>query len=526
MKAIYKNIVLGLCFAFHIINVFSQPGASIQKKVIVPESMKSSPFNTDRYLNVPENFDISVFARINGARFMAIAPNGDLLVSVPSTGKVKIVRTVSGRDPLISDFVTGLNRPHDIVFHKIDTTVYVYIAGQNQINRYKYTNGDTTAQNKEIVVANLPDASLSELQGNYAHALKNIALDLNHKLYISIASSCNACTSDTESDPVRGAIYIYNADGTNGRLFAQGIRNAEGLAFIPGTNTLWAVVNNRDNMIYPYDDNTGNYGETLQWFVNNNPPEEFIKVTDGANFGWPFCNPDPTNGLDNMPFSNDYELNKNGATVDCNGMTPINKGIQAHSAPLGFIFLQQTAFPQAYRNGAAVGLHGSWNREKKTGYKVIYFPWDSTSQGPGNQIDLVTGFLSSDSTTSYGRPVDVAVTLGGDLLISDDQSGTIYKMTYTAPITGLAEVNASKDILSVYPVPAHKTLNVKYISSTSGTIKISFTNSHGKQVSNISKKISAGENSFTLNVETLLPGVYTLIVTQEEKATAKKIIIE
>ncbi len=110
-------------------------------------------------------------------------------------------------------------------------------------------------------------------------------------------------------------------------------------------------------------------------------------------------------------------------------MDRIVKGIQAHSAPLGLTFLQDTNFPNLYRNGAVVGLHGSWNRTQKTGYKVVYFPWNSTKQVPGEQADLVNGWLNEAEGQMWGRPVDSAVDLQGNLLISDDYSGTIYKLS-------------------------------------------------------------------------------------------------
>ena len=409
------------------------PAASVSTKVQVPASMRTAPFNVDRYLTVPPNFSIAVYARVSKARFMAVAPNGALLVSQPSTGKVVLVRPNSGGDPIISDFATGLRNPHDIVFHTINNVTYVYIAESHQINRYTYTAGDLTAQNRQIVISGLPDASTPELQGNYGHQLKNIAIDGNHKLYVSIASTCNACVEDTKSDPIRGAIYQYNADGTGRRLFAQGLRNAEGLAFVPGTNRLWVVVNNRDNIAYPFNNDfdgngTNDYGRVMTSYVDNHPPEEFTYVQDGGNYGWPFCNPNPDQTLDNMPFDRDYEFNRDGQ-VDCNGMTRISRGIQAHSAPLGVTFMGGTNFASPYRNGAASALHGSWNRSVKTGYKVVYFPWNATSQTPTTQLDLVTGFLGSDQSV-LGRPVDVAVDLKGDMLISDDYNGTIYKLSY------------------------------------------------------------------------------------------------
>ncbi len=405
------------------------PGASISAKMTVPTSMRNGPFASDRYLNIPPNFAISVYARISGARFMAIAPNGDLLVSQPGGGKVLLVRPNPNGDPFVSDFVTGLRKPHDLVFHTIGTTTWLYISETNQINRYIYNNGDLTAHDRQVIISGLPDSSTPELQGAYGHELKNLALDSNHMLYLSIASTCNACTSDTQSDPLRGAIYQYNADGSGRRLYARGLRNAEGLAFAPGTNDLWVVVNNRDNIARP---DTGAY-ETA--YIDNHPPEEFTRVRDGGNYGWPFCNPNPDTaaGVDNMPFDRDWEFNQNGQALDCNTADRISKGIQAHSAPLGLTFLQNTSFAAPYRNGAVAGLHGSWNRSTKTGYKIAYFPWNSTTGLPGTQVDLVTGWFIPATGEVWGRPVDVAVDQAGSLLISDDNSGTIYKLTYTPP---------------------------------------------------------------------------------------------
>jgi glucose/arabinose dehydrogenase len=407
------------------------PAASVETKLKVPTSMKYDPFNIDRYLKVPPNFSISVYARIKKARFMAVAPNGDLLVSQPSTGKVLLVRRNGSKDPIIYDFVAGLRKPHDIVFHKINNTTYIYISESHQINRFIYKSGNITAQNRQVVVAGLPDASTRELNGSYGHELKNIALDANHKLYVSIASTCNACLSDTVSNPKRGAIYQYSADGTNRRLFAQGLRNAEGLAFVPGTNDLWVTVMNRDNVAYPFKDATGNYGKKIPSYVDNHPPDEFTHVQDGGNYGWPFCNsnPDTSSGFNNMPFEGDYEFNANGR-VNCNAMDKIKKGMQAHSAPLGLTFLQNTNFPRLYSNGAVVALHGSWNRQEKTGYNIAYFPWNSRTNLPGNQMNLVSGWLVARKEV-WGRPVDMVVDHEGNLLISDDYGDAIYKLSYT-----------------------------------------------------------------------------------------------
>ncbi|WP_375471240.1 PQQ-dependent sugar dehydrogenase [uncultured Nostoc sp.] len=424
------------------------PAASVQTKVKVSNTMNYWPFNINRYLKVPPNFSASVYARIPSARFIAVAPNGDLLVSQPSTGKVLIVRSNGTRDPIISNFVTGLRKPHDIVFHKINNTTYVYISETHQINRFTYNSGDIIGRNRQVVVTGLPDSSTSELRGAYGHELKNIALDSNHKLYVSIASTCNACTQDTVSNPKRGAIYQYNADGTNRRLFAQGLRNAEGLALLPNTNDLWVVVNNRDNIAYPFNDGSGKYGRVIPSYVDNHPPEEFTRVRDGGNYGWPFCNPNPdtSNGFNNMPFDRDYQFNANGR-VNCNALDRISKGIQAHSAPLGLTFLQNTRFTSLYSNGVVAGLHGSWNRQTKTGYKIAYFPWNSATRTPGQEIELVSGWLVPGTQEIWGRPVDIAVDQQGNLLISDDYSGTIYKLSYNVSnnVSNRSQVQVYRD---------------------------------------------------------------------------------
>ncbi|WP_338251488.1 PQQ-dependent sugar dehydrogenase [Dictyobacter halimunensis] len=410
--------------------ILAQPTAGNQRvKVSVASDMRGGAFEQDRYLNVPPHMQISVYTRIPKARFMAVTPAGDLLVSVPDEGKVDLVRANQQGNPDVSTFVSGLRRPQDIVFHTIGQQTYVYISETNQIDRFLYQKGDTQAHDRQIVVTGLPDSSSPELHGAYGHELKNIALDSNNKLYVSIASTCNACLADTQSNPLRGAIYQYNADGTQGHLYAHGLRNAEGLAFVPGTNQLWVAVNNRDNILYPHQDATGQYQQRIPAYVDNHPPEEFTHIQEGSNYGWPFCNPNPNQGVNHMPFDRDVEFNVDGH-VNCDQMQRIDKGIQAHSAPLGLVFLQDPAAPNPQHTGALISLHGSWNRTVPTGYKVIYFPWNNQSQQPGQQIDLVTGW--QDNTSVWGRPVDTAIDQQGNIFISDDLSGTVYKLTYQA----------------------------------------------------------------------------------------------
>ncbi len=406
------------------------PGASVQVAVQVPASMRSSPFDVQRYLTVPPNFAVAVFSRVANARFLAVAPNGDVFVSVPSAGRVYLLRPRTGADPLLYTYASGLRKPHDLVFHTIGGTTYLYVAESHQINRYVYTNGSTSGTGRQVVVAGLPDASTPGLGGQYGHQLKNIALSGN-QLLVSVASTCNACTSDRYATPERAAIHMYNADGTGGRIFARGLRNAEGLALTPGASTLWVVVNGRDNTPYPHNDQSGNYGQVIQSYVDNHPPEIFTSVRDGGDYGWPYCNPtgDSPSGYNDMPYDNDYDHNRLG-TVSCAAMDRSVKGLEAHSAPLGLTFLGGTNFPSIYQPGAVIALHGSWNRSSRNGTKLVYFPWDGVTQRPGNEMDLATGWLQGQ--TRWGRPVDMAVAPNGDLYISDDYSGTIYRMSYAS----------------------------------------------------------------------------------------------
>lgn len=463
-------------------------GASVPVAVEVPSGAATAPFDVSRILTVPPDFRISVLARIPGARFMAVAPNGDVLVSQPYSGIIKLVQTDADGIATVSDYATGLRFPHDIVFHEVGSETFVYIGESHQISRVAYHNGDRTAGAKQVLVAGLPNSSSPELKGAYGHQLKNIAVDRSHNLYVSIASATNAAVSDALSDPVRCAIYRYayqperaaDQPYSSGQLLARGLRNAEGLAFVPGTDDLWVVVNNRDKIPYPYHgdingDGLDDYGSVIQGYVDDHPPEEFIHVREGADYGWPYANPRPgnTGGMDDIPFDPDYDNNRDWTVYPEASFTRVDKGIQAHSSPLGLSFLQGTALPVSYREGAAIALHGSWNRAVKSGYKVIYFPWQTDTGRPGDEMDLITGWVDRVGQQAWGRPVDVVPDQAGNLLISDDMAGAIYKLSYAPPLPPPPVEDEPRAVMSFTLVDTSTGLDVTgYEAITAGTIEI------------------------------------------------------
>lgn len=183
--------------------VSTAAAASVPVTLEVPQALSAAPFDVERKLSVPPAFGIRLWARVAGARFMALAPNGDVLVSYPAAGKVLLLRERANDLPESFEFASGLQKPHDMVFHTIGATTYLYIAESNRVTRAVYQSGDLQTRARTTVVDNLPDESNTELQGGYAHELKNIAISPDDKLYVSIASSCNACAADRASKGMR-----------------------------------------------------------------------------------------------------------------------------------------------------------------------------------------------------------------------------------------------------------------------------------------------------------------------------------
>ncbi|WP_157448922.1 PQQ-dependent sugar dehydrogenase [Deinococcus peraridilitoris] len=431
----------------------NSPQGMQQVNLEVPGGMGDAKVSASRRLTVPSGFSIQVVARVAGARFMAVAPNGDVLVSQPGAGTIVRLVVKPGQAAQQNVFVSGLVMPHDMVFATVAGTTYLYVAVHDKVVRYAYTNGMIQASAAQTVVEGLPTGSSEDLRGSYAHYLKNIVISPDgSKLYVSVASETNADPKidrpamEGGSGVERGAIYEFNAAAlgqkiaANAQPYARGVRNAEGLAFAPNSNDLWIAVMNRDDVRCPKGiDCTGDGkpddGALIQSYVDKNPPDLIVKVKPGADYGWPYCNADPRAGVNNMPYLNDFENNADGKKFNCATAERATKGLGAHEAPLGLTFWRNG--PAEFRNVMTVGLHGCWNCSTYVGYKVSYFPVNGGTIGA--QRDLVTGWVTDTMNPGrkncsevqdkcWGRPVDMADMPDGSLLISDDYTGTIYRL--------------------------------------------------------------------------------------------------
>lgn len=380
--------------------------------VTVPSSNRSAPFNASHSLVVPTGWTAEVWARVPEARFAIWTPQHQLLVSVPDLGTV--VELTPGDSPsAVPDkkiLLSGLTEPQGMAFDTIGGHQVLYVAESDEIDRYVWkTTGGVGA--RKVLVAGLPDANAN---GAPAHRLKEVVVGANHVLYVDIGSSTNVNTVDLTAKPPRAVVMAYQPDG-KGRVFATGIRNGDGLAFDPSGN-LWTAINERDNIGYPYHQSYGGapdaYGKVMIAYVRDHPPDELAKLTSGRNVGWPYCNPDPdvtpgsaTSALQyaNLPFDIDVQTNPKGTKLDCAKLQPLERGIPAHSAPLGFTFLEGSTVASPWSNGAVVATHGSWNRTPPRAPAVLWFPWEAQQQTLGNQVDLVSGFEAPNGTNWAAR---------------------------------------------------------------------------------------------------------------------------
>jgi glucose/arabinose dehydrogenase len=282
-----------------------------------------------------------------------------------------------------------ISAPFGLAFHD----GYLYVGNTASLVRYKYSNGDLKAQGEPEKLMSLPAGG---------HSTRNILFNrAGTKMYLAVGSQSN---NDAGEDCRRAAILEFNPDGSGFRVYAEGIRNPVGLALQPGTDIIWTAMNERDNL-----------GDDLV-------PDYATSVKEGGFYGWPYSY-----------IGSNYDPRYVGAFPD-----KVKKAIvpdvliPAHSAALGITFYTGNQFPQRYRNGGFVALHGSWNRSVASGYKVVFFPMNNGRPGPIE--DFLGGFLSSTGENgsgidTWGRPVGVTVARDGSLLVSDDGSNRIWKIS-------------------------------------------------------------------------------------------------
>jgi glucose/arabinose dehydrogenase len=341
-------------------------------------------------LKLPPGFAINVFARTESPRMLAFSPGGTLLATSPSAGTVVAFPDPSHKG-IASTPITvlkDLDGPHGMAF----AHGRLYVAEITRLVRYDWDEA-RIATSSPTLISNLPTT-----EGG--HTTRTI-LFANGKLYVSAGSSCNVCK---ETDPRRAAVSEMNEDGSDMHIFASGLRNAVGLALNKKTGTVWATDNGRD------------------WLGDDLPPDEVDDLgKSGGDFGWPYC------------YGNRVADVKFGGTAQrCQGTVSPRVELQAHSAPLGLIFYTGQMFPAEFRGDLFVAFHGSWNRSVPTGYKVVRIRLDDHGD-PLRVEDFVTGWLPPGETRKgkwMGRPVGFAIGPDGALYISDDGSGTIYRVTW------------------------------------------------------------------------------------------------
>ena len=372
--------------------------------VAADEAMAQPPFDQPRQVVAPPGWTISVWARVPKARLAAWAPDGTLLISVPSAGE--ILRLESGRESVLLD---GLDQPHGLAF----AGRALYVAESDQIDAYDYANG--TATNRRTLAADLPDAKSPDLEGAYAHALKSVAVGSDGTVYFSIGSTGNISAADRDANPPRATIMRIPPGGGPIQPFATGVRNGTGLAIAPD-GSVWTAVNNRDNVANPQT------GLVDPEYIKDHPPEAVAKLTPGRELGWPYCNPD--GGPTNLPFIRDEQTNADGSKLDCTSLPKVEQSLGAHAAPLGMSFTQGV-LPEPYTSGALVGVHGSWNRQPPQPPEVSFFAWQSGHLG--NQQTLVGGFQAQDGSR-WGRPVAAVTGPDGAVYITDDYADAVYRL--------------------------------------------------------------------------------------------------
>jgi glucose/arabinose dehydrogenase len=346
---------------------------------------------------VPDGFRVGLYATgLTNPRILRRAPNGDMFLAETTAGDIKVFRgmTKDGKPEQVHVFATGLNTPFGIAFYPLGPKPqWVYVANMNSVVRFPYHNGDLAAMG--------PAQHLDDLPSGGHHRSRDIQFSPDgKKMFVSVGSQENVDDSPAEKD--RADILEFNPDGSGKRVFAYGIRNAVGIAINPKTGELWCSVNERDEL------------------GNNLVPDYITHVQPGGFYGWPWWYMGP---------HQDPRFAGQRPDLKSKVLTP-DVILQPHNASLEMTFYDGKQFPAQYEGDIFAAEHGSWNRSPRTGYEVIRVPLHQTGHATGEYQDFLTGFVVNDSSV-WGRPVGVATAPDGSLLVSDDGSGSIWRITYT-----------------------------------------------------------------------------------------------
>jgi glucose/arabinose dehydrogenase len=367
----------------------------------------------------PSGFRVSKYADgFKNPRWIYVAPNGDILVAEANTelkGFQKIAAKLNGKGKsqhtgnsanqitLLRDhdkdglpevrqvLVSNLNQPLGMLV--IGNSLY--IANTDGIISYPYQAGQTEIKSEGRKIIDLPAGGYNN------HWTRNIITNkAKTKIYVSVGSGSDHGENGMANEILRANILEINLDGSGERVFASGLRNPFGMAWAPGTQDLWAVVNERDEL-----------GDELV-------PDFLTHVKPGAFYGWPYAYFGP---------HADPRLKGDRPDLIAQSIIPDVK-LDAHSSSMGLAFYNKKSFPPKYRGGAFIGQHGSWNRSVLSGYKVVFVPFKK-GKPVGEPEDFLTGFIAnSEKSEVFGRPAGIAVLPDGSLLVADDASNTLWKI--------------------------------------------------------------------------------------------------
>ena len=336
-------------------------------------------------VKVPPGFEIQVFAEnVEDARSMALGEKGTLFVGTRSAGKVFAIEHDGMRATKVTTIAKGLNTPNGVAVR--DGALFVAEVGR--VWRYDAIESNFAKSPK-------PQLVYDRYPTERSHGWKFIRFGPDGWLYVNVGAPCNICERE---DPY-ASITRLKPDGSAMEVFARGVRNSVGFDWHPETRELWFTDNGRDMM-----------GDDV-------PPDELNHAPrPGMHFGYPYCH------------GGDIADPQFGARRKCSEFTPPARRFGAHVASLGMRFYTGSMFPGEYRNRIFIAEHGSWNRSKKSGYRVM------TARLEGNKVVdhtvFAEGFLDAAADSAWGRPVDVLVMPDGALLVSDDEANAIYRISY------------------------------------------------------------------------------------------------